>query len=318
MKKRYRTISLLLAGLVLVATSACSGGTTSPAASTANSKSATASAEGGPKKIALLMASLTTDFFVQIEAAAQKYAKEKNVQLTVFTCDNDAAKELSNMEDIVGQKPDLILFTPVDSAAAVASVEKANAAGIPVVTFDRGANGGKVVSHIASDNAAGGKMAADYIKQRFPNGANVVELQGILSTDVAKQRGAGFDTALKEAPNMKLVAQQSANFDKSQGMTVFENVLQANDKIDAVFAQNDEMALGAMQAAQAAGRTDIVIVGFDASPEAVKAIQDGKMAATIAQLPDKIIQTAIDTSLAYLAGETVKPEIGIELKLITK
>lgn len=302
-----KNVALLLTTLVLAATAAC-GGSTSNAGG----------AQAQPKRIALLMASVTTDFFVQIDAEAKKYAKEKGVELTVFTSENDAAKELSNMEDIVGQSPDVILFTPVDSEAAVASIKQANAAKIPVITFDRGVDGGEIVSHIASDNAGGGKLAADYIKQRFPNGANVAELQGILSTDVARQRGGGFEAALKEDPKLKLVAKQSANFDKSQGLTVFENIIQANSKLDAVFAQNDEMALGAVQAAQAAKRKDIVIVGFDAAPEAVKAVQDGKMAATVAQLPDKIIQTAIDTALSSLAGQPVKSEIAIPLKLVTK
>lgn len=311
MKAMPKHVALLLASVLLAGTSACGG-------STSAGGGGGSSSTGGNKKMALLVASLTTTFFVAVDDAAKKYAKEKNIKLTVFTSDNDAAKELSNMQDIVGQKPDLILFDPVDSAAATASVNQANNAKIPLVTFDRGVNGGKVVSHIASDNVAGGKMAADFLKQKFPKGANVAELQGILATDVAKQRGQGFEDELKTVPNLKLVSKQTANFDKSQGFTVFQNILQANPKINAVFAQNDEMALGAVGAAKAAKRTDIAIVGFDAAPEAVTAVKSGTMAATIAQLPDKIIQTAIDTALAYLAGKKVKPEIAVELKLLTK
>jgi len=315
LKAMSRTAAVVSVAIVLAATSGCGGSTTGPTADTTSTESTSA---GAPTKMALMVASLTTDFFVQIEAAAQAYATEKGIELSVFTADNDAAKELSNMEDILSEDFDVILLTPVDSDAAVASVEMANAAGVPVVTFDRGVSGGEVVSHIASDNEAGGKMAAEYIAGRFPDGGNVVELQGILATDVAKERGAGFGAGLAEAGNLELVAQQSANFDKAQGFTVFENILQANDQIDAVFAANDEMALGAMQAAEAANRTDIVIVGFDASAEAVAAVQAGQMAATIAQLPDKIVQTAIDTALSYLAGETVEPEIRVELQLVTK
>lgn len=312
MKVHRNSVALLLTAALVTATSACSS------SAQTSSGGAGAASQGGNKKIALLVASLTTDFFVQLNEAGKKYAQEKNITLKVTTSDNDAAKELSNMQDIIGQKPDLILFDPVDSAAAAASVKQANNAKIPVVTIDRGVSGGQVVSHIASDNQAGGKMAADYLKQKFPNGANVAELQGVLSTDIAKQRGGGFEKELQTAPNLVLVASQTANFDKSQGFTVFQNIMQANPKVNAVFAQNDEMALGAMQAALAAKRTDIAIVGFDAAPEAVKAVQAGTMAATIAQLPDKIIQTAMDTSLSYLAGNKVEPEIAVELKLITK
>ena len=297
MKTFPKIVTFVVTAALLVGVAGCA---------TTNGSSSTS--EKGTKKIALLMASLTTDFFVQAADAAKKYAKANNIDVTITTSENDAAKELSNMQDIVGQNPDAILFDPVDS----------NAAKIPVITFDRGVIGAKTVSHIASDNAAGGKIAADYIKQKFPNGAEVAELQGILSTNIATQRGSGFEKELKTASNLHMVATQSANFDKSQGFTVFQNILQANPKLDAVFAQNDEMALGALQAAEAANRTDLVIVGFDGSPDALTAIAAGRMSATVAQLPAKIVETALDTTVKYLDGKTVEPEIGVELKLITK
>ena len=161
-------------------------------------------------------------------------------------------------------------------------------------------------------------MAGEYIREIFPDGAKVAELQGILATNVAQLRGAGFNKIIDETDNLELVAQQSANFDKSEGMTVFENMLQAHDEIEAVFAANDEMARGAMEACKAAGREDIKIVGFDASPDAVVAVEAGDMAATIAQLPVKIIDTTIDTAIAYLHGEEVEKEIGVELQLVTQ
>ena len=284
---------------------------------TLSAMSMSAMADEAPR-IALLMASMTTEFFVQIEAEARAYAEEVGVDLEVYTCDNDSAKELANMETILSDAPDIILYTPNDSDAATVCVEKANEAGVPVITFDRGSNGGEVVSHIASDNELGGQMAGEYIREIFPDGAKVAELQGILATNVAQLRGAGFNKIIDETDNLELVAQQSANFDKSEGMTVFENMLQAHDEIQAVFAANDEMALGAMEACKAAGREDIKIVGFDASPDAVVAVEAGEMAATIAQLPIKIIDTMIDTALAYLSGEEVEKEIGVELQLVTQ
>lgn len=274
-------------------------------------------AEEAPK-MALLMASLTTEFFVQIEESAKEYAEEKGIELNVYTCDNDSAKELANMETIISEAPDIIFYTPNDSDAATVCVEAANEAGIPVITFDRASNGGEVVCHVASDNELGGEMAGEFIRDMFPDGAKVAELQGTLATNVAQLRGEGFNKIIDETDNLELVAQQSANFDKSEGMSVFETMLQAHEEIQAVFAANDEMALGAMEACKAAGREDIVIVGFDASPDAVAAVEEGTMAATIAQLPDKIIKTAIDAGLAYLAGEEVEPEIGVELQLVTK
>lgn len=302
MKLRKKILGLVLAGAMTVSVL----GITSVAA------------EDKAPRMALLQASMTTEFFVQIEAEARAYAEEKGIDLAVYTCDNDSAKELANMETILSDAPDIILYTPNDSDAATVCVEKANEAGVPVITFDRASNGGEVVSHIASDNEAGGKMAGEYIVSLFPDGAKVAELQGILATNVAQLRGKGFNEAIEAAGNFELVAQQSANFDKSEGMTVFENMLQAHDEIQAVFAANDEMALGAMEACLAAGRDDIKIVGFDASPDAVAAVEAGTMAATIAQLPKQIIDTAIDTALAYLAGETVEAEIGVPLELVVK
>lgn len=310
-----KSFAVLSMAIALGATAACTG----PTDTTTDAASADASSGNAESpKVALMLASLSTDFFVQIEAAATTYADEKGVELSVFNANNDAARELSIMEDVLSGGFDLILFTPVDSDAAVASVKLANDAGVPVITFDRGVTSGEVVTHVASDNEGGGAMAADFIAEQFPDGANVVELQGILATDVAKQRGGGFGAELAKAGNLEIVAQQSANFDKAEGYTVFENILQANDKVDAVFAHNDEMALGAMEAARAAGRTDILIVGFDASADAVQAVKDGGMAATVAQLPDQIIQAAIDAAIAYLAGDAVEPQIAVALELVTK
>lgn len=302
-------------------TAVVAGGALLLAAAGCSSTGASGSGSGsdkGHKRIALLMASLTTDFFVQAAAEAKKYAQEHDIDLTITTSDNDPSKELSNMQDIVGQSPAAILFDPVDSNSGSAAVKLANAAKIPVFTVDRGVTSGETVAHVASDNTAGGKLAADYLKDQFPKGAKVAELQGILSTDIAGERGGGFEKELATGDNLDLVAKQSADFDKSEGFTVFQNILQANPDLDAVFAQNDEMALGAVQAAQAAGRKDLVIVGFDGSPDALDAIKAGQMSATVAQLPAKIVDTAFDAAVQHLDGKKVEAEIGVPLKLVTK
>jgi ribose transport system substrate-binding protein len=169
----------------------------------------------------------------------------------------------------------------------VPAIKKANDANIPVFTVDRSANGGTVVSHIASDNVAGGKMAAEFLSKTIGGKGNVIELQGIAGTSAARDRGQGFNDYIKaSSPNIKIVAQQTANFNRDEGLKVFENILQAQPEIAAVFAHNDEMILGAIQAAEAAKRTGIVFVGFDAIDDATKAVKDGKLAATVAQKPD--------------------------------
>jgi len=212
-----------------------------------------------------------------------------------------------------------ILVNPTDSDAVVPSIEKANAAGIPVFTVDRGANGGVVVSHIASDNVAGGKMAAEYLCKAIGGKGNVVELQGIAGTSAARDRGQGFNEYMSaNCKDAVIVAQQTANFNRDEGLSVFENILQAQPEIAGVFAHNDEMILGAIQAAEAAGRTGIVFVGFDAIDDAVAAVKEGKLAATVAQQPALMGQLAVQTAVLYLNGDKVEAYIPVALSLVTR
>jgi ribose transport system substrate-binding protein len=195
-------------------------------------------------------------------------------------------------------------------------VESANEAGIPVITVDRASNGGKVVCHIASDNVEGGRMAARYIAKVLNGKGKVVELVGIPGTSAARDRGKGFEEELAKYPGLQLVAKQTANFNRAEGLTVMENILEAHPDIDAVFAQNDEMALGAIEAIKAAGKLDdIIVVGFDAIPDAIEAIKKGEMEATIAQQPYLMGQLAVTKAFEYLTTGTVF--FPVELKLVT-
>ena len=162
-------------------------------------------------------------------------------------------------------------------------------------------------------------MAAEFLCQSIGGKGNVVELQGIAGTSAARDRGQGFnDYMAASCKDVKIVAQQTADFNRDEGLTVFENILQAQPEIAAVFAHNDEMILGAIQAAEAAGRTGIVFVGFDAVDDAVQAVKDGKLAATVAQQPDLIGQLAVETALPHLAGTKVEAAIPVALSLVTK
>jgi len=274
-----------------------------------------ASAQESENSIGLMIPTMTNEFFVSLKEGAESYAQEKNIDLIVLDSNDDSVKEASNVDDIITRGVELVLFIPVDSDAAGSSVEALNAAEIPVITLDRASSGGEVVSHIASDNMAGGKLAGEYIVELLGGEGNVVELEGKVGTSAANERSEGFNAAL-EGTDIKVVAKQTANFDKAEGLTVMENILQSHPEVQAVFAANDEMALGAMEACEAAGREDILIVGFDASADAVKAVSEGKMAGTIAQLPDKIAQYGIDTALSVLAGEEVDATVGVPLELV--
>ncbi|KXZ39720.1 ribose-binding protein [Alkalithermobacter thermoalcaliphilus JW-YL-7 = DSM 7308] len=268
------------------------------------------------KKIGLVVSTLSNPFFVTLKEGAEAKAKELGYELIVLDSQDDPAKELSNVEDLVTKGVALILINPTDSDAVVNAIQTANNANIPVITLDRGANGGQVVSHIASDNIAGGKMAGEYIIEKLGASGNVVELEGIPGTSAARDRGNGFNKAL-ESSQIKVVARQTADFDRTKGLTVMENILQAQSQIDAIFAHNDEMALGALQAIEGSGR-NILIVGFDATEDAVKAVKEGKMAATVAQQPEKIGSLGVEVANKVINGEKVDSFVPVDLKLVVK
>ena len=269
------------------------------------------------QKIGLIVSTLNNPFFVSLKEGAEEKAKELGCELIVLDSQNDPAKEVSNMEDMTTKGVSLILLNPVDSDAAAASVQIANGSSIPVVTLDRAANGGDVVTHIASDNVAGGKMAGEYIVEQLSGEGNIVELEGIAGSSAARDRGDGFAQGI-EGSNLNVVAKQTADFDRTSGLSVMENILQGNKDIKAVFAQNDEMALGAQKALEDAGMTDVLVVGFDATDDAVKAVEEGTMAATVAQQPELIGSLGVETALKIVNGESVDTFIPVELQLIVK
>ncbi|HBQ75918.1 MULTISPECIES: ribose ABC transporter substrate-binding protein RbsB [Exiguobacterium] len=265
-------------------------------------------------KIGLSISTLNNPFFVSLKEGAEQEAKAQGATLQVADAQDDAAKQASDIEDMVQKKVDLILINPTDSAAVGAAVQTANDANIPVITVDRNAEAGDVVAHIASDNVAGGKQAGEYMIELVGDKAKVVELEGIPGASATRDRGKGFHEAVDG--KLDVVAKQAANFDRAKGLSVMENILQNNKDIKAVFAHNDEMALGAVEALKAAGLNDVKVIGFDATDDAVKAVKDGKMAGTIAQKPTEIGKMGVETAIKHLKGETVEKNIPVDLELI--
>jgi ribose transport system substrate-binding protein len=212
---------------------------------------------------------------------------------------------------------DVLIINPVDSDAVVTSVKAANDADIPVITVDRAANGGDVASHIASDNVSGGKQAAEYLFKQLGEKGTVAELEGIPGTSAARDRGKGFQEALSGASGIKLVSKQTANFDRNQGFNVAQNIFEANPDLAGLFAQNDEMALGAVRAAKQGGK-NVKIMGFDAIPDAIKAIQAGDMVGTIAQQPALMGKRSVETAVKIADDESVPKTQPVPIKLVTK
>ena len=265
-------------------------------------------------KIGFSISTLNNPFFVTLSDGAKAQAKELGADLTVVDAQDNASKQASDVEDLIQQGVDLLLINPTDSAAVASAVESANNAGIPVITVDRSSDSGEVISHIASDNVAGGKLAGEYLAELVGKNAKVAELEGVAGSSAARDRGDGFNSAAK---SLNIVARQTANFNRAEGLTVMENILQSNPDIKGVFAHNDEMALGALEAITAAGK-DIVVIGFDATDDAVAAVKAGTMAATVAQKPDEIGKIAIQTAVKSLKGEAVETSIPVDLELIKK
>ncbi|HOG13659.1 MAG TPA: ribose ABC transporter substrate-binding protein RbsB [Synergistales bacterium] len=275
-------------------------------------------AAAASQTLGVVISTLNNPFFVTLKDGAEEKAKELGVELVIYDAQDDSAKMTSSMEDLIQKKVGAILVNPTDADAVVPSILKANAAGIPVFTIDRGATSGEVVTHIASDNVAGGKMAGEFLAEKIGGKGKVVELVGIPGTSAARDRGKGFHEAMEGYPGIKIVASQAADFNRDRGLAVFENILQAQPEIDGVFAHNDEMVLGAIAAAEAAGRKGIVFVGFDAVDDAVKAVKDGRLAATVAQQPKEMGLLGVEYAVKYLEGEAIPDSVPVPLMLVTE
>ncbi|MBW5408490.1 ribose ABC transporter substrate-binding protein RbsB [Morganella morganii] len=280
--------------------------------------SATISANALAKEsIALVISTLNNPFFVTMKDSAQKEADKLGYDLVVLDSMDNPAKELANVQDLTVKGTKLMLINPTDSDAVGNAVILANKANIPVITLDRVANKGEVVSHVASDNVLGGKLAGDFIARKTGADAKVIQLEGITGTSASRERGEGFRQAVAEH-KMNVLASQPADFDRTKGLNVMQNLLTAHPAVQAVFAQNDEMALGAQRALQTAGRDDVLVVGFDGTADGIKAVKGGKLGATVAQRPDQIGIIGIQTADKVLKGEKTDKTIPVELELIVK
>jgi ribose transport system substrate-binding protein len=273
--------------------------------------------EGGEPRIGLSISTLNNPFFVTLRNGAQKAAEKEGAELIVTDAQNDAATQQDDVQNFVTQQVDAILVNPVDTKSIVPAVQAANQANIPVLALDRGAAGGKIETLIASNNVKGGRIAARELIKLVGSGP-VAQLEGIPGTSAARDRGKGFEKAIDRREQIELVASQTANFDRAEGLNVTENILQANPGIKGIFAQNDEMALGAVRALGERAGSEVKIVGFDGIEDALKAIQNGKMNATVAQQPAKIGSLGVENAMKVIDGESVPKKIRVEVKLVTE
>jgi ABC-type sugar transport system substrate-binding protein len=272
--------------------------------------------EGGGARIGLSVSTLNNPFFVTLRDGAQSAADEAGAELIVSDAQNDTAQQQDDIQNFVTQQVNAILVNPVDSDAVVPAIEAANQANIPVIALDRGASGGELATTIASDNVQGGNLAGEELIRLVGSGS-VAQLEGTPGADPARDRGQGFQDAIDAQSAVEVVASQSANFDRAEGLNVAENILQANPDIAGIFAQNDEMALGAVQALGGSAGDDVKVVGFDATEDGLSAIQDGTMNATVAQQPAEIGSLGVENAISVINGESVEENIPVEVQLVT-
>lgn len=271
-------------------------------------------------KIGMVLSTLNNPFFVNMKDGAEKEAEKLGYDLVVLDSQNDPAKERANVEDLVQLGVIALLINPTDSDAVIKTVEVANKSNIPVITLDRQANGGKITSHIASDNIKGGEMAAEYVLDKFKDEKgpiNVVEIQGIPGASATRDRGEGFHNIMYKNDKFNFISIQAADFDRQKGLQVMENIIQANPNIQVVFAHNDEMALGAVKAIKASG-INALVIGFDGNDDAKDSIDANEMTATIAQQPDLIGALGVELANKIYNGESIKDKIAADLKVYTK
>ncbi|PKM93931.1 MAG: D-ribose ABC transporter substrate-binding protein [Firmicutes bacterium HGW-Firmicutes-1] len=269
--------------------------------------------------IGLSMNTQTNPFFVDVKDGVQKAADEHGIELFITDAQDDPAIQMKDIENLITKNPDAIIIDTCDSDAIVAAVEACNDAGIPVFTMDRQANGGVVIAHIGYDAIKSGKIAGQYLVDSLKGKGKIVELQGIMGTNVAQNRSAGFNEIISANAGMEIVATQVADFDRAKAMSVMENILQANKEIDGLYAANDEMLLGALEAIEAAGRLDeITMIGCDAIDDTLEVIKSGKVEATIAEPPFFLGKAILNTAFDYLEGKTVEATIVLDNSLVTK
>ena len=278
--------------------------------------------------IALVMKTANNPFFIDMERGAREAADKLGVELIVQSAERevDVEKQMQIIENLIQRQVNALCITPSGSKEIVPAIVKANKAKIPVLIVDTRVDettlkeaGGQIATFIGSDNFAGGKIAGKKIVESLGGRGKVAVLEGIPGHETGDARLGGFHEALKEQSGIEVIASQTANWERALGYNVFQNLLQSNPDIQALFACNDMMALGALEAIAAAGKTgEIIVVGFDAIDDARSAIQKGEMHGSIAQFPAEMGRLAVEKAFDLLNGKTIADYIPTKIELVAK
>jgi ribose transport system substrate-binding protein len=312
---RFEVPVVLLAGLALAA---CTQPAPGPAAGAGSAK----------PRVAFVLKTLNNPFFIEMQKGAREAAERLGIELVVQAAERelDVDKQMQIIENLIETRVGALCITPSGSREVVPAIAKANAARIPVVIVDTRVDpkaaqdaGIRLDGFVGSDNYEGGKVAGEYLLRVTGGKAQVGLLEGIPGHETGDSRLKGFHDAVRGAAGVKIVASQTANWERDQGYNVFQNMLQAHPEIDALFACSDLMALGAVEAIAAAGRTGKVrVIGFDAVDDARKAIATGTMLASVAQFPSEMGRLAVEDALALVRGGTPPAERKVRIELVTR
>ena len=313
-KLRKTLAAVASATLLCTSLTACNreSGSTNAAGNSSTTGSASA------KSITFALSTQANPFFVQMRESAQKKADELGLTINFQDASDDSATQANQLANAAASDTGVVILNPTDSDAMATAVKQLTDANIPVVAVDRAVNNANIASYIASDNETGGKQAAKALSEAINGEGEILVLQGKTGSSASRERGKGFEEGLKDNPNIKVVAKQTAEFERAKGLDVTTNLLQAHPNVKAIFAENEEMALGAVVALGNKAGKEVKVIGFDGAEDAVKAIKDGRMYASIAQQPVKMAEQAVIEASKLLKGETAMKEMQVEVVAVTK
>ncbi len=272
------------------------------------------------KKIGLSISDLKNPFFASLKKGAEKAAELFGVQILTADAGNDDAKQMLDIQQFIRNKAEMIIINPANVESVTAAIEIADASGVKVITVDRKSlSDNLVISHIASDNVAGGMLAGEFIAKQLKENGNILEIVGIPGTSAAYDRGKGFNEAVAKYPGIKITAREVGYFDQEKAKNAVLQVLKKGGSFDAVFAHNDGMILGAIEAFELSKIQPLpLMVGFDAIPSALDAIKQKKLTATIAQMPEEMGKLAVQNAVRLFRGDDVQKETLVDLELISR
>jgi ribose transport system substrate-binding protein len=300
-ERRFRRrLALVGAAALVVPTTACTPGGNAPTES-----------------VTLAVSSLHNPFFRQMRAGAEAAADAADVRLEVVSANDRAGRQTRQLDQAIEDGSEAVLVNPVDAEAAASAVRPAARADIPVVAVDREVAGAPVESTVASDNVDGGQQVGHAIAYSIEGPVQVIHIQGDPQVSVSDDRGEGFEEAVEQYDEIDIATAQPAYFERAEARRVTAALLKAYPEANAVFAESDRMALGAIDALGDRAGDDVKVFGFDGSPAALAAVQKGTLEGTVAQRPQQLGQVAVEQAIAAIDGGPVAPRVPVGVELVT-